>query len=175
MSPAPNSRAITLSRTNPVTRLIITATETIPADRTTVSCFEEDSRTWAIYCSASAKGFTQRTQRALLALCAGFLGVRCVNAAPLASVFFKKVGNRHDPRIIIRELVLFIRRMQAVIRQPESHQDGRNAQVFGEIPDNRNRSAAAHEHSVASQNILERPSGHIDRGVIRIHHDRRAR
>lgn len=37
VKPAPNSRAMTLSRTKPVTRLISTAKDTIPADRATLS------------------------------------------------------------------------------------------------------------------------------------------
>src|SRR5271168_3558687 len=111
---------MTLSRTSPVMRLIRTAMETTPAERTTLSCRPAAS-------------------------CASLR----------LAVLFKEVGNRHDPRIVVRQFVLFIRRVQTIVRQAESHEDGGDAEVFREVPDNRNRSSATDEHRFPSENVAK--------------------
>ena len=64
--------------------------------------------------------------------------------------------------------------MQAVVGKAESHQDGRDAQVRGEIAHDRDRAAAANEHRLAAQDIAERAcAATSDRGMIRIHADAR--
>src|SRR5689334_8888304 len=108
--PAPNSFAITDSRSRPVTRLMNTATETTPAERTTLS---------------DAVG-----------------GLASTRPASSLAVLFKEVGNRHDAGVVVRQLVFFIGRMQSIVGQAETHQDGRNAQVLGEITNDRDGAAA---------------------------------
>src|SRR5688572_10966759 len=99
--PAPKSRAMTISRTSPLTRLSATAAETIPAERMTL---------------------------------------RCAGTGPgtsLLTVLFKKSSYRSNAGVIIGDSEFFIRRMQAVVWQTETHQDRRNAQVLREFSDDR--------------------------------------
>ncbi len=72
-----------LSRRSPVTRLIRTATDTTPADRTTLSlCPTEDGG-----------------------------GTATLPATASLPVLFEKVGNGHDPGVVVRHFVFFIGRM----------------------------------------------------------------
>ena len=45
---APNSAAMTLSRTRPVTRLISTAADTTPADRAMLTCWSSARPGWGV-------------------------------------------------------------------------------------------------------------------------------
>src|SRR5580693_10816537 len=65
--------------------------------------------------------------------------------------------------------------MQTIVRQSESHKDGRDAEVRGEIAHDRNRSATANEHRFLAKDIVERLRGDFDRRMVRVHHYGRAR
>src|SRR5713101_7418627 len=132
-----------LSRSKPVIRLMSTATDTTPAERTTLS---------------------------LWPLVAAPAGVRPATSLP---VLFKEVGDRHDPGVVIRDFVFLVRRMEAIVRQSEPHQDGWNPQVGGEVSDNRNRSTAADEHGFLPENVTEGLRGDMDSGMVWIHDDGR--
>src|SRR5579863_10257160 len=119
MRPAPNRRAITLSRSRPVTRLIRTAMETTPAERTTLSLWP-----------GAAAGLGSVTLPATVSL----------------SVLFEKVGNRHDPGVIVRHFILLVGRVQSIVGKSEAHEDGGNPQVFRKISHDGNRPAAANEN-----------------------------
>src|SRR5713101_915038 len=134
---------MTLSRNRPVTRLMSTASDTTPAERTTLS---------------------------LWPLVAAPAGVRPATSLP---VLFKEVGDRHDPGVVIRDFVFLIRRMEAIVWQSEPHQDGWNPQVGGEVSDNWNRSNAADEHGFLPEDIAEGLRGHMDGGMVRVHDDGR--
>src|SRR4029079_18336419 len=98
---------MTLSRSRPVTRLISTASDTIPAERTTLS-------DWPLLAAPTV-----------------------VTLATSLHVLFKEMGNRHNPGVVVRDFIFFVGRVQPVVRQSEPHQDGWNPQVCGEIPDDR--------------------------------------
>lgn len=57
-----------------------------------------------------------------------------------SSVALEEVGYGHDALVVVFQVVLLVRRVQAVIRETEPHQHRRNAEVLREIADNRNRS-----------------------------------
>src|ERR1700719_164297 len=132
-----------LSRSRPVTRLISTASDTTPAERTTLS-------DWPLVAAPA--------------------GVKPATSLP---VLFKEVGDRHDPGVVIRYFVFLVRRMKAIVRQAEPHQDGWNPQVGGEVSDNRNRSTAADEHGFLPEDIAEGLRGHVDGRMVRVHDDGR--
>src|SRR6476619_5758323 len=132
-----------LSRSKPVTRLISTAKDTTPAERTTLS-------DWP-----------------LVAAPAG------VSRATSLPVLFKEVGDRHDSGVVVRDFILLVRRMEAVVRQAEPHQDGWNPQMGGEVSDNRNGSTAANEYGCLPENVAEGLRGNMDGGMVRIHDDGR--
>src|ERR1700674_2077803 len=132
-----------LSRTKPVIRLMSTATDTTPAERTTLSV-------WPLV--AAPAGVTPATS---------------------LPVLFKEVGDRHDSGVIVRDFIFLVGRMEAIVRQSEPHQDGWNPQVRGEVPDNRDRSTAADEHGFLSENVAEGLRGNMDGGMIRVHDDGR--
>src|SRR5665213_706081 len=52
-----------------------------------------------------------------------------------APVFFEEVRDGADAVVIVPDVVLLIRGMQTVVRQAESHQDRRDAEVRGEVAD----------------------------------------
>src|SRR5438270_2748966 len=79
-APAPNSRLMTLSRTKPVMRLMKTATDTTPAERTTLSDEVEGPALGAPDCWTISR-----------------------------SVLFKEVCNRHDPVVEVSDLVFLVR------------------------------------------------------------------
>src|SRR5262249_12275658 len=122
-SPAPNKRAIRLSRTRPVIRLMNTASDTTPAERTTFSFCDKP------LCVAAA--FVGATSGAVLV------------SVILFAVLFEKVGNCHDACVVIRQLIFLVGGVQPVVGQSESHKYGGDAKVPREIAHNRNRSAAA--------------------------------
>src|SRR5579871_5752441 len=123
---------MTLSRSRPVTRLIRTAIETTPAERTTLSL-----------CAMCEPG------------AAGGWGSVTLPATVSLSVLFEKVGNRHDPGVIVRHFILLVGRMQSIVGKSEAHEDGRNPQVFREISHDGNRPAAANENGFLPQDIAK--------------------
>src|SRR5580704_9023085 len=148
--PAPNSRAMTISRSSPVMRDMAIATETIPADRTTLS-----------------------DGAGLSILVAKFRLTR--HRAGLLSQFFEKVRDGHNAGVIIANLVLFVGRMQAVVGQAEAHQNRGNVQMPGEVANHWNGTPVAREHSGLAEHIAERLSRNSDERVIGINHHRRGR
>src|SRR6476646_7890515 len=117
---------MTLSRSRPVTRLIRTATETTPAERTTLSL-------WAIGAGSAVT----------------------LPATASLPVLFEKVGNRHDPGVIVRHFILLVGRVQSIVRKSEAHEDGGNPQMFRKIPHDGNRSAAENENGFFPQDIAK--------------------
>src|SRR5579885_3160886 len=85
------------------------------------------------------------------------------------SVFFEKLGNRHDPRVVILDFVLFVGRMQTIIGKAKAHHYGRNFEEFRKIADDRNRSAAADEHCGTAQHFAEYSRRGVNRRMVRVH------
>src|SRR5947208_5060061 len=58
-----------------------------------------------------------------------------LNSVPPRSraILLEKMRDGHDAQVVIFDLVLFVWGVQAVIGKAKAHQDGRNAEVRGEI------------------------------------------
>ena len=102
-----------LSRKRPVIRLVKTESDTTPADRTSRSL-----------CVAELAGGTCSASSEFLGGSEDSAGPGRVTSLP---VLFKEVGNRHNPRIIVGNLVFLVWRMQSIVGQAETHEDGGNA------------------------------------------------
>src|SRR5579885_3081270 len=158
--PAPNRRAMMLSRSRPVIRLVKTESETTPAERTSRSACalelarDNGSPRESPSCSEDGAGSGR------------------VTSLP---VLFKEVGNRHDPRIVVFEFVFFVGRMQSIVGQAETHEDGGDSQMRGEVAHNGDGPSAAYEHGLAPKDVGESFRGHADRWMIRIDADGRRR
>src|SRR2546425_7198094 len=68
------------------------------------------------------------------------------------SVLLEEMRDGHDALVVIRQVIFLVGRVQAVVRQPESHQHSRDAQMVGEIAYDRNRSARADEYGRLLEN-----------------------
>src|SRR5579883_3322717 len=79
-------------------------------------------------------------------------GGKCCELVPH---HFEEPRHRPDAQVIIFDLVLLVGRVQAIVREAEPHQHGRNPQMRREIAHDRNRSAGTNEHRVAPEDLAE--------------------
>src|SRR5438874_1346952 len=91
------------------------------------------------------------------------------------AVLLQETGDRPDPQVIVLDFELFVGRVQTVVRQSESHEDGRNPEVIREVPDDRNGSAGANEHGLLTENLAECARGDVDRGMLGVDDQARRR
>src|SRR6185437_2423406 len=120
-------------------RLKNTATDTMPAERITLSCAAD----CPAVCSTSAD--------------------KKPPELPL-SVLFEEVSHGPDAQIVVFDAELLGGRMKAVVGKAEAHQHGGNPEVSFEIADDWDRAAAACEDRGTAQDIAERARGNVDGG-----------
>src|ERR1700722_8131128 len=89
-----------------------------------------------------------------------------------SSKFLKKQNDRFDPPIKIGDVELLIRRMQVVVRQPESHHHAGNFQVPLEIPPDRTRPARTDKHRLLSEHLVQGTGCRLYIRIVGLYHDR---
>src|SRR5689334_9738438 len=99
-------------------RLMNTATDTTPADRTTLS---DDGVGPSLGIPVGGMAAPRPTSR---------------------SVLFKEMRNRQNTVVKIGDLEFLVRRVQPVVRKTPSHHHRRDSEVVGEIANDGHRTAA---------------------------------
>src|SRR5215467_2117338 len=86
------------------------------------------------------------------------------------AILLEKMSDGHDPQVIVFQLVLLVRSVQAVVGEAEAHQNGWNAEVRGEVAHDRNRPAGADEYSGPAEYVAESLRRNLNGGLFGIHH-----
>src|ERR1700686_2183820 len=72
----------------------------------------------------------------------------------------------------VGDVKFLIRRVQVVVRQPKTHQNGGDLEVTLEVSHNRNRAAATNEDRLLPEYLAQSPCRRLDITVVSLHHDR---
>src|SRR4029077_11733238 len=80
------------------------------------------------------------------------------------AVLLEEAGYGADAEEVVFDFVLLVRRVEPVVGESEAHQDGRDAEVRGEIADDRDGASGANEDSLLAEDFAEGAGGGPDRG-----------